>query len=223
MARARDIAEDASALLLAFMAYKLFASWKREPWWRPDYTDKGGRGAGRGRKTIPVPQGGAQVWSDETMRLLVQQCRIFGVDPQVVLLGIAAASNFNADEELGGYVGLLLVAREDLSSLGYPGVPPFVELDAPHQIPWLARVIGYRIASTGGNAPKDVPELALLLHPASNPTIAEVIRNEAKRRAAEAETTSIYIHHKQLLDHVLATPDPSAPASPWGPSGGPTY
>jgi hypothetical protein len=206
MGRARDIAEDAGAVFLAFMAYKWFVSLKREPWWQPDHSDKGGRGAGKGSKTIPVPQGATQEWSEETMRLFVQQCRIFGVDPEVVLLGIAAASNFNADEALGGYVGLLLVSREDLASLGYPGVPPFEEIDAPHQIPWLCRVIGYRIASSGGNAPKDVPELALLLHPASNPTIAEVIRNEAQRRAAEAEGTMLYISHFNLLKHVQANP-----------------
>src|SRR4029077_16670805 len=187
------------------MAYKAFASWKREPWWRPDYTDKGGRGAGPGRTTTPVPQGGANLWSEVTMRVFEQQMRAAGIDPRVALLGIAAASNFHPDESLGNNTGLLLVSRTDLNDVGYPGVPPFEETDAVHQIPWIARVIAYRIASAGGRAPKDVPELAVLLHPA-NPTITEVIRNEASRRAAEAEGTMLYISHLNLLKKVLANP-----------------
>lgn len=210
MGRARDFTEDAGALLLAFMAYKAFrsfADWdpRGPPWWQPDMTDKGGRGAGKDSKTMPVPQGGAQVWSENTMRVFEQQMRLAGVDPHVVLLGIASASNFNADEMLGGYVGLLLVSRQDLADVGYPGVPKFEETDAVHQIPWIARVIAYRMAGAGGAAPKDVPDLAVLLHPA-NPTITEVIRNEAKRRAAEAEGTMLYINHSNLLRHVLANP-----------------
>lgn len=176
------------------------------PWWKPTHTKKGGKGAGSGASTAPVPQGGALVWSEATMRLFVREMRIFGIDPGVVLLGVAAASNFNSDEALGSYVGLLMVSREDLNSIGYPGVPPFEELDAPAQIPWLAKVIGYRIASTGGKPPRNVGELAALLHPAENPTIADVIRNEAERRARDAQGTSIYIHHKTLLGHVLANP-----------------
>jgi hypothetical protein len=85
-------------------------------------------------------------------------------------------------------------------------VPPFEEIDAPAQIPWLAKVIGYRIAASGGSAPKTVAELASLLHPSTNPQIDEVIRKEAERRAKDAEGTMLYIHHKQLLQHVLANP-----------------
>jgi hypothetical protein len=201
---ARDFSDDVGTLFL-FLALAKLGSWR---WDGRDWmkVPKGGRGAGPRATTQPVPQGGTTVWSEETMRLFVQQMRIFGIDPAVVLLGIASASNFNADEKLGGYVGLLMVSREDLASLGYPGVPPFEELDAPHQIPWLGRVIGYRIASSGGNAPKDVPELALLLHPASNPNIAAAIRNEAERRAREAEGQMLYINHANLLRHVLANP-----------------
>ena len=57
-------------------------------------------------------------------------------------------------------------------------------------------------------ASRDVPELAALLHPAENPTIDEVIRKEAARRAKEAEGSTLYIHHKNLLQHVLANRDP---------------
>jgi len=202
----RDLGEVGVVLALLLLA-KLGKS--REPWWRPDYSDKGGRGAGKGSTRVPVPQGATNLWSEDTMRLFVQQMRVFGLDPEVVLLGIAAASNFNADEQLGGYTGLLLVSREDLSSLGYPGVPTFEELDAPHQIPWIARVIGYRIAASGAaEPPKSVPELAVLLHKSENPTVTEAIRNEAARRAKEAAGTMLYLHHKNLLQHVLATPQP---------------
>ena len=194
------------ALLSALLWAAIAKAFTRTPWWDAEHTDKGGRGAGPKPTTVPVPQGGTTMWSDETMRLFVQQMRIFGIDPAVVLLGIAAASNFNTDENLGGYTGLLMVSRDDLAALGYPGVPKFEEIDAPHQIPWLARVIGYRIASTGGNAPQNVPELAALLHPASNPNIAQAIRAEAERRAAAARGTMLYIHHENLLKHVLASP-----------------
>lgn len=210
MGRARDIGEDAGALLIAFMAYKAFRAIadldpRGPPFWRPDYSDKGGRGAGQGASTKPVPQGGANVWSEVTMRMYEQQMRLAGVDPHVVLLGIAAASNFNADEQLGSNVGLLMLQRSDLVDVGYPGVPKFEDIDAVHQIPWISKVLAYRVASAGGKPPKDVPELAVLLHPA-NPTITEIIRNEARRRAAEAEGTMLYIHHKNLLQHVLANP-----------------
>jgi hypothetical protein len=202
---ARGFADDASTLLLLFALAKLGSwRWDGRDWIKK--APKGGRGAGPGATSQPVPQGATTVWSEETMRLFVQQMRIFGIDPAVVLLGIAAASNFNADENLGGYTGLLMVARDDLAALGYPGVPLFEELDAPRQIPWIGRVIGYRIASSGGSAPKNVPELAALLHPSSNPNVASAIRNEAQRRAAAAEGTMLYISHANLLRHVLANP-----------------
>jgi hypothetical protein len=99
-----------------------------------------------------------------------------------------------------------MVSRADLSAVGYPGVPTFEELDAPHQIPWIGRVIGYRIAASGGSPPKDVAELAALLHPATNPNVAAAIRNEAERRAAAAEGQMLYINHRNLLRHVQANP-----------------
>lgn len=205
MSRARDITEDAGALLLCFLAIKIFSGWRSEPWWTPEYTNKGGRGAGRGRTKAPVPQGSADVWSEETMRLFDQQMRLAGIDPAVVLLGIGAASHFSADTQLGNTTGLLLVDSQQLRDLGYPEEPAFETLDAPAQIPWIAKVIAYRISSTGRVVPKDVPELAVLLHPAS-PTVTEVIRSEARRRAAEAEGSMLYIHHANLLRHVQANP-----------------
>lgn len=191
------------------------------PWWQEKYSGRrpGRKDAGKGSTTQPTPAGGAQVWSEDTMRLFVQQMRVWGVDPAVVLQGIAAASSFRSDEALGGYVGLLMVSREHLNEVGYPGVPPFEELDAPAQIPWLGKVIGYRRASTGAGpgSPRDVPELAALLHPADNPTIDDVIRKEAARRAKDVEGSALYIHHKNLLQHVLANPSDQPPRkTPWG-------
>lgn len=206
MRRSRDFASDAGTLLLLVAAYKWLESWKGVPWWKPEYTDKGGRGAGPGATTGPVPQGGTTIWSELTMRLFEQQMRMAGIDPMVALLGIAAASNFNADENLGGWTGLLMVSREDLSAVGYPGVPLFEETDAVFQIPWIGKVIAYRIAGAGGVVPKDVPELAVLLHPANNPTVVQAIRNEAQRRAQRAEGTMLFINHANVLRHVLANP-----------------
>lgn len=208
MGRARDFVEDAGALLLGFMAVKVLSSWEWPKSSYPEWSkaDKGGKGAGPGATTAPVPHGAANIWSEQTMRLFAQEMSTAGIDPRVALLGVAAASNFNSDEALGSYVGLLMVAREDLAALGYPGVPAFEEIDAPHQIPWIARVVAYRIASSGGVAPADVPELAVLLHPSSNPTIVEMLRAEAARRAEEARGKMIYIHHDNLLRHVLANP-----------------
>lgn len=198
------------AIVLGLVLLAKLTGGRSVPWWEPKYSGKrpGGKQAGKGSTTAPVPAGAAGVWSEDTMRLFVTEMRKFGIDPDVVLLGIAAASHFNPDEALGGYVGLLMMSREDLNAIGYPGVPPFEELDAPAQIPWLSKVIGYRLASTGAvGSPRDVPELAALLHPAENPTIDEVIRKEAARRAKEAEGSALYIHHKTLLQHVLANRD----------------
>lgn len=200
-----------TAIVVGLIALAWLTGGRSVPWWQPKYSGRrpGPRQAGKGSTTAPVPSGAAQVWSEDTMRLFVTEMRKFDVDPRVVLLGIAAASRFNPDEALGGYVGLLMVSREDLNALGYPGVPPFEELDAPAQIPWLAKIIGYRLASTGAShGPRDVPELAALLHPADNPTIDEVIRKEAGRRAQDAEGSVLYLHHKTLLQHVLANRDP---------------
>lgn len=144
-------------------------------------------------------------WSEVTMRVFVDRMRAAGIDPGVVLLGIAAASNFDPTEYLGSNTGLLLVQRSDLVDVGYPGVPTFEESSAVHQIPWIGKVIGYRISSAGGKAPTTVPDLAVLLHPA-NPTITGVIRAEAERRSKEAERSEIYKFHADLLRRVLSNP-----------------
>ncbi len=202
--RVRDFGEDAGALLLAFVLIKIISG-RREPWWRPQDSDKGGRKPGPGATTTPVPQGSTTLWSETTMRLFAEKMHEAGIDPRLVLLGIATATNFNADEFLGDNTGLLLVRREHLAEVGYPGVPTFEELDAPHQIPWIARVLAYRMANTGGAAPTTVGDLAVLLNP-SNPTITDMMRSEGNRRAALAEGTMLYLSHKQLLQRVLATP-----------------
>jgi hypothetical protein len=228
MGRVRDFTEDAGLLLTGIMIAKWLSDmqwnpFKREPWWDKEHTPRGGRGSGPDQILVPSPAGAEPAWSEKTMRLFVQQMQLAQIDPRVVLHGIAAASNFNADEQLGDYVGLLMVKVDDLALVGYPGVPPFEELDAPGQIPWIARVIAYRMADTGSHVPQTVPELALLLHQASNPNIAQAIRNEAQRRADEAEASPLYQRQREMLQHVLAHPDPNAPDSPWGPSGGPSY
>lgn len=210
-----------TGVVLGLILFAALTSGRSVPWWTPEYSGKrpGRKDAGKGSTTRPVPQGAAGVWSEDTMRLFVTEMAKWGLDPAVVLLGIAAASHFNADEALGGYVGLLMVSREDLNAIGYPGVPPFEELDAPAQIPWLGKVIGYRLASAGAQGtPRSVPELAALLHPGNNPTIDEVIRNEAERRAKEAEASMLFIHHRNLLQHVIANPAGQPPIVPWGAS-----
>lgn len=195
---------DEVAILIALIVLAKLPRLRGEPWWRPDRSDKGGRGAGPGATSLPVPQGTTTGWSRETMRLFAREMKYTaGIDPEVALLGVAAASNFNADEHLGNYCGLLMVNRVDLNDMGYPGVPPFEQIDAPSQIPWLAKVIAYQVASTGGTPPATVPDLAVLLHQSSNPTITDTIRNEAARRAKEAEGTMLYIHHRSLLRSVL--------------------
>jgi len=196
---------DEAALLTALFWIVALKSFSRTPWWKPSHTDKGGRKPGPGASTTPVPQGGANLWSEVTMRMFYEQMYQAGIDARLVLLGIAASSNFNADESLGNNTGLLMIRREHLAEVGYPGVPTFEELDAVHQIPWIAKVIAYRIASTGGRAPRTVPDLAVLLHP-SSPTITAVVRAEAERRAAAAEGTMIFIAHDNLLRKVMANP-----------------
>lgn len=202
---ARDFSDDVGTLFLLFALAKLGGwRWDGRDWLKQ--APKGGRGAGRGSTTVPVPQGGAQLWSENTMRMFVEQMNGAGITPHVVLLGIAAASRFNADEVLGNNVGLLLVSRDDLREVGYPGDVPFEQRDAIYQIPWIAKVIAYRLANTGGGEPPDnVGDLAVLLHP-SNPTLAPYIRNEANKRAAEADGTMLYASHEELLKHVLSNP-----------------
>jgi len=186
-------------LVLALVAFAKFP--RRGGWQKPA---KGGRGAGPGASTVPTPAGGTTMWSEDTMRTFVREMANVPIDPELVLLSIAAASNFNADEYLGSNTGLLMVRRQDLSDIGYPGTPKFEELAAPQQIPWIARVLAYRIASTGGVVPRTVGDLAVMLNP-SNPTITDMLRTEADRRAEAARGTMLYIQHHQLLQQVWRT------------------
>jgi hypothetical protein len=193
----------AASLLTALFWFALLKKFSRDPWWQT--TDKGGRGAGPGATTTPVPQGGANLWSEVTMRLFAEQMHQTGVDARLVLLGIAASSNFNADEAIGNNTGLLMLRREQLAAVGYPEEPAFEELDAVQQIPWIAKVIAYRMASTGGKAPTTIADLAELLHP-SAPALTVYIRSEAEKRAAAARGRAIFIAHDNLLRKVLASP-----------------
>lgn len=134
------------------------------------------------------------------MRLFVAEMRRVPIDPKIVLLAIAAASNFDANLSIGNNVGLLMLRRDDLREVGYPEVVPFETLTAPEQIPWIGRVISYRTANTG-DVVMSVPDLAVLL--AHSQGVDRVIRAEAERRAERARGTMLYIHHDQLLDSVL--------------------
>jgi hypothetical protein len=204
----RRMNTESKALLLIglFVAAKLpgwpklrFPNTYRQP-------DKGCRRAGGGATQTPTPGGAGLVWSEATMRLFVAEMGHVPITPEVVLLAIAVASNFNADSFLGSNTGLLMVRRQDLSDLNYPGVPRFEELDAPAQIPWIARVIALRMSETKTSvAPDNVGDLAVLLNP-QNPAITDMLRAEANRRAKEAEGSMLYIAHHQLLRHVLANP-----------------
>lgn len=225
MGRVRDTLTDAGYLVLFVAAASFLSSFS----WPHPLEDlekrqrenaerfkkgRGGKGAGPGA-TYGGGAGNGQVWSEQTMQLFAEEMAAIPIDPFVVLLGVATASNFNADEFLGGNTGLLLVQREDLAALGYPAVPTFEEIDAAHQIPWIARVIAYRIANAGGEPPKSVADLAVLLHPA-NPTITEALRNEAERRSEAMRGNALYIEHENLLRQVLAgKPNPYPPG--WGP------
>lgn len=143
-------------------------------------------------------------WSEETMRHFnIAMSGTAGVDSRVVLLGIAAASNFDPGFYLGNNVGLLAVRREHLKDVGYQG-PELYSLDPEAQFPWIARVIAYRIASTGADEPKDVADLAVLLNP-TTPTVTTILRNEAKRRAAEVSRTRYYQVHAELLRRVIGS------------------
>jgi hypothetical protein len=195
----------AGLLTMLFWA-AVMRSFSRTPWWTPEYTDKGGRGAGPGATTTPVPQGGANLWSETTMRMFAEQMYRAGIDARLVLLGIAASSNFNADTALGNNTGLLALRREHLAEVGYPeDGPAFETRDAVFQIPWIAKVISYRIASTGGRVPATIPDLAELLHP-SSPELTTYIRSEAEKRAESAKGKMLYIAHDNLLRRVLRNP-----------------
>jgi len=209
--RIRDTLDDAGAIVIFVVLAKLFASWPDLDKIQAENRDrfkkgKGGAGAGSGQ-TYGSGGGNGAVWSQQTMEAFYDEMSAVPIDPFVVLLGIATASNFNADEFLGGNTGLLLVQREDLSALGYPAVPAFEEIDAPHQIPWIARVVAYRIADGGGPPPSTVADLAVLLHPA-NPTITEALHNEAEKRSEAMRGNGLYIEHENLLKHVIASRRP---------------
>lgn len=205
--RIRDTLDDIGWIVLLVVGAKVLASWPSLDAIQAENREKfrkarGGRGAGPGQ-TYGTGAGNGEVWSESTMQIFAAEMAAIPIDPYVVLLGIATASNFNADEFLGGNTGLLLVQREDLSALGYPAVPKFEELSAPQQLPWIARVIAYRIANSGGDAPSSVAELAVLLHPA-NPTITEMLSKEAESRSEQMRSNALYMEHEQLLRHVLA-------------------
>lgn len=192
MARTSDV--PWTLLLLLFAA-------SRKPWWE---APTGGKGAGKGATVNPVPGGAATVWSPETMRLFVDTMRHVPVDPEVVLLAIAAASNFDATTELGpNHSGLLLLSRDVLREVGYPDVVPFATLDAPEQIPWIGKVIAYRIANTG-NVIMSVPDLAVTLYPPDNARIEKVVRSDAHQRAERARGTMLYLHYLNVLRATLA-------------------
>jgi hypothetical protein len=147
------------------------------------------------------------------MRLFVQQMFLTAMDPGVVLRAIAIASNFRADEVrqtggVGDRVGLLQVLRSSLADLGYPADPPFETLEAPEQIPWLARVLAFRIADAGGTPPGNVGDLGVLLFgpPEPSPMVASYIRKQAVTETARVEATMIFISYENLLKHVLANP-----------------
>lgn len=218
MGRIRDTIDDAGWLVLLVMGAKLLASWPSLSAIQAENRDRFKKGAG-GRGAGPAPTfgsgaGNGKVWSESTMQLFAEEMGAVPIDPFLVLLAISCASNFNADEFLGSNTGLLLVQREDLSSLGYPAVPTFEELDAPHQIPWIARVISYRMASSNAE-PKTVGELAVLLHP-GNPTITDMLRTEGDRRAEEMKGNGLYLEHQILLQHVLHGSEHPTPPG-WGP------
>lgn len=147
------------------------------------------------------------------MRLFVQQMHLTAMDPGVVLRAIAIGSNFRADEVtqtggVGDRVGLLQVMRSQLKDVGYPDDPPFETLDAPEQIPWIARVLAYRIADTGGTPPGNVGDLGVLLFGPPEPSemVASYIRRQAPKEVERVEATMIFISYDNLLKHVLANP-----------------
>ena len=136
------------------------------------------------------------------------------MDARLVLLAIAASSNFNADEVLGDNTGLLMLRREHLAAVGYPDSPPapaFETLDAPSQIPWIAKVLAYLIAERGGTPPTTIGDLAAMLHPQSSPVVEQVVRKDAERRADASRGSMLFTAQENLLRHVLATPYPVGP------------
>lgn len=133
------------------------------------------------------------------MRLFAREMRSAGVDPALALKAVAAASDFDPGSYLANNVGLMMVRRDHLKEVGFSGGELYA-LPAEEQIPWIGKVIAYRIASTGAT-PDDVGDLAVLLNPVPRKMDA-VLRNEAKRRTVEAERTRYYRQHAALLQRV---------------------
>lgn len=133
------------------------------------------------------------------MRLFVDEMTEAGISPEVVLLGVAAASGFDPGFFLGSSVGLLGIPRAAFESVGYSG-PEVYTLPAEQQIPLIARVLSARIAS-GIEAPKDVPALAVLVHRPTK-TLEPTVRAFASTSASNASHTRIYKQYAALLQRV---------------------
>ena len=209
MGRARDFTEDAGLVLIAFLAYKAYRTVKdatSPKEWLPDLPDLPDLPTIDPAPRYPGEPGYVDptVWSEATMRLFVDHMYSAGIDARLVLLGIAASSDFQPDESLGENTGLLMVQRSDLVAVGYDDdARPFEGLKAPEQIPWIGRVLSYLIASRGGAPPTTIADLALLVHPTSSAVMAAVIRNQAERMAERARQSERFARQDVLLQKVL--------------------
>lgn len=131
------------------------------------------------------------------MRLFIDEMTAAGVSPEVVLLGISAASAFDPGFFLGESRGLLGIPRNQFA--GYSG-PEIQTLTAEQQIPLIAAVLKDRIAS-GAAAPKDVPDLAVMIHrPKKN--IERMVRDFALSSASNASHTRLYRAYAAMLQRV---------------------
>jgi hypothetical protein len=115
----------------------------------------------------------------------------------VVLLGMAAASAFDPGFYLGESRGLLGIPRDQFS--GYSG-PEIQTLTAEQQIPLIADVLKARIAS-GAAAPKDVPDLAVIIHRPPK-KIEQTVRDFARTSASNASHTRLYRAYAAMLQRV---------------------
>jgi hypothetical protein len=155
------------------------------------------RSPGVPQRSTGTPQRATrQPWSIDTMRLFAREMSRAGVDPRIVLQGIAAASDFDPGFFLGDHVGLLAVRRQHLREIDFPADRELYSMTADEQIPWIGKVIAYRIASA--EEPEDVSDLAVILNPVPA-KMEPLLRGEAKRRAADAERTRYYQTHATLL------------------------
>jgi hypothetical protein len=216
MSRARDYAEDAGVVLGLFLAYKAWIAFKdatpdTRPWFgkgSPPIPEPGAPDFPGPEYPDTMPMAYAGLWTEPTMRLFAQAMFDAGIDARLVLLGIAASSDFHPDESLGGNTGLLMVQRDDLIAVGYPdGSHPFEDLPTEKQIPWIGRVLGYLISGKGGRPPTTIADLATLIHPVTNPMINLVIRAEANKRADSSRETELFKQQDALLQRVLAHPE----------------